>query len=140
MAASIVGRRFLCLQESFLLSSLHWNRDDDFDTSGVRLVGELVSDGTGDKLDDRLEAKLEGDEHSDSSGLLFDGFSLSQFTSLMMIMFVGGDAISTSSSELPSADLMLQLLLSSLDTLNVNLFLLKRFLRFRQGRVSGNGG
>lgn len=101
-------------------------------------MGELVSDGTGDKLDERLDVKLEGEEHSDSSRLLFDAFSLSQSTSLIMIMLDGAGVISTSSSELPSDDLML--LLSSLDTLKVSLFLLKRYLRFRQGSVSGNGG
>lgn len=115
-----------------------WNCDD-FDTSGERLVGEFERDGTGDKHDDRLDVKLDGDEHSNSpSRLLFDALSLSH-TSLMMIMLVGGgEVISTSSSELPSDDLML--LLSSLDIRNVNLFLPKRFLRFRHGRVSGNGG
>lgn len=115
-----------------------WNCDD-FDTSGERLVGELVSDGTGDKLDERLDEELDGDEHSDSSRLLLDAFSLSQSTSLMMIMLDGAGVISTSSSELASDDLML--LLSSLDViLSVNLFLLKRFLRFRHGSVRGNGG
>lgn len=86
-----------------------------------------MSEGTGDKLDERLEVKLDGDE----------ALSLSQSTSLMMIMLVGAGVISTSSSELPSDDLML--LLSSLDTRSVNLFLLKRFFRFRQGSVSGKG-
>lgn len=105
--------------------------------SGERQVGEFDRDGTGDRLEERLDAKLDGEEHSDSSRLLFDVFSLSQ-SSLMMIMFVGGgEVISTSSSELPSDDLML--LLSSLDTFSVNLFLLKRFLRFRHGSVRGNG-
>lgn len=93
--------------------------------SGERLVGEFESEGTGDKLDDRLEVKLDGDET----------FSLSQSTSLMMIMFDGAGVISTSSSELPSEDLIL--LLSSLDIRSVNLFLLKRFFRFRHGSVSG---
>lgn len=88
-------------------------------------MGEFVSEGTGDKLDERLEVKLDGDET----------FSLSQSTSLMMIIL--GDNISTSSSELPSEAFVL--LLSSLDIRNVNLFLLKRFFRFRHGSVSGKG-
>lgn len=85
-----------------------------------------MSEGTGDKLDERLEVKLDGD----------DTFSLSQSTSSMMIMFDGAGVISTSSSELPSDRV---LLLSSLDTRSVNLFLLKRFFRFRHGSVSGKG-
>lgn len=115
----------------------HWNCDD-FDTSGERLVGELVSEGTGERLEERLDAKLEGDEQSKSSRLLFAVFSLSQ-SSLMMIILVGAEVISTSSSELPSDDLM-ALLLSSLGTRSVNLLLLKRFFRFRHGSVRGNGG
>lgn len=91
----------------------------------------------------------EGDEHSPS--LLFI-FSFSQSTSLMIIILLEpnvADVISTSSSELvDSGDvaqllllLLLLLLLSiSLGTRSVNLFLLNRFLRLREGRVSGNGG
>lgn len=111
---------------------------EDFSTSGERLVGELASDGTGDKLDERLEVKLDGDEQSDSSRLLFEVLSLSHASLMMIIDREGAAVISTSSSELPSDDLML--LLSSLDTLNVNLFLLNRFFRFRHGSVRGNGG
>lgn len=97
-------------------------------------MGEFVKDGVGDKLDERLDVRLDGDEQSDSSRLLLEVFSLS---SLIIIMPVGAAVISTSSSELPSDDLML--LLSSLDTLNVNLLLLNRFFRFRHGSVRGNG-
>lgn len=119
--------------------SLQWNCDD-FEATGERLVGEFERDVTGDKRDERLDATLEGDEHSNcsSSWLLFDALSLSHSLMMIMLLFGGGEVISTSSSELPSDDLML--LLSSLDTSNVNLFLLNRFFRFRQGRVSGNGG
>lgn len=131
---------FLISPENQVLTSnvAQWNCDD-FDTSGERLVGEFERDGTDDKHDERLDTKLDGDEHSNSSRLLFDGLSLS-LTSLMMIILVigGGEVISMSSSELPSDALML--LLSSFDIRNVNLFLPNRFLRFRHGRVSGNGG
>lgn len=112
------------------LSSTHW-WNCVFDTSGVRLVGEFVSDETGERLEERLDVKLEGEEHSDS--LLF---SLSQ-SSLMIIMLVA-DVISTSSELFSDDDLML--LLSSLETLKVSLFLLKRFLLFLpQGSLRGNG-
>jgi len=95
----------------------------------------LDRDGTGDRLDDRLEAKLDGEEHSDSSRLLFEVFSLSQ-SSLMMIMFVVGDeVISTSSSELPSDDLML--LLSSLDTRNVSLFFVEKIFTIPTRKCEG---
>jgi hypothetical protein len=120
-----------------------------FDTSGVRLVGELVND-EGDNDGDRL-LDVDIDDGDEQSSLLlpipFDvKFSFSQSTSLMIIMrleFV--DVISTSSSELPDSDdreqlIMFLLLLSSLQgTRNVNLFLLNKFLRLRFGSVSGNG-
>jgi hypothetical protein len=118
--------------------------DDDFDTSGVRLVGELVSD------EEKLDVEIEDGEEQ-MSVVPFDALSFSQSTSLIIIMLlVPGDVdttISTSSSELVDSGDLVRLLLSSLGTrlmmmplLLMLLLLLNRFLRFRHGSVNGNGG
>lgn len=126
----------------------HWNFVGVFDVSGVSVVGEFESDDTGD-ADDRLDVTDDGDEQS-SSWLLFSALSHSDSTSLIIIMLVvsvlnGANDISTSSSELivsswAAGAVDRVLLLSSLHIRNVSLLLLNKFLRFRSGIVSGNGG
>lgn len=84
-----------------------------FDTSGVRLVGELVNDEGDNDEDKLLDVDIDdGDEHS--SLLLFDDiFSFSQSASFIIIIRLDDDVdiISTSSSELVDSNDREQLLM-----------------------------
>lgn len=84
-----------------------------FDTSGVRLVGELDND-EGDNDEERLLV-VEIDEGDEQSSLLIcdDTLSFSQSCSLIIIMRLDVDdvVISTSSSELVDSKDREQLLL-----------------------------
>lgn len=63
---------------------------------------------------------------------------LSLLSDIMRSFDGAGDISTSSSADELSSDFVL--LLSSLDILSVNLFLLNRLLRFLMGRMSGNGG
>lgn len=130
----------------------HSNCVDDFDASGVRLVGELDNeqDEVGEREDDRLDVDMvDGDEHPSSLILLIAGDVISSTSLIMIMRWLGAVVISTSSSELVDSgdrEQLPLLLLSSLvleqrgtRSRRSGLLLLNKFFLSRLGSVSGNG-